>query len=610
MKIPANTIHFNPVLKTASSTDEVGQAQARGQLLGMAVTLTSGGSAKSGFLRLRAGDKTGPDLSNGRWGSGSTAAASLVKDLVHKAYGADSPIAKNFDAYLQKREKVGVKSFLKLVKAMERDSLPPDSDLNKMSLPHMGGRLRLWRGGKHIAPMPALVPPKPDLMPRPLSRSLDGALAGSARLSTAISHQLELPQQAHPVMAGAQPPAAQPLPQDQPQLDLQAPPVPIQPPRSSPPPAPVLVAAHQPHLEGHLLNKGVVDLEGLPPSAAAGLRQNQGIVTPELVQWLVSSGQLRPALDPETQNIQIELLPKSGASTMALMMVKDDGQNTFLVKECGQMLELDGLAQYAGYYQDVDSRAWISYAFEDQKLEYVGESPIGRMGTIDTPNGARFGLAHTEATLRYLPELDAHVLDRGVALLGNQKVMHQLNVLRLAPGRPIADVLEASADNPALALQAAADMGSALGAFHRQTADPSLVEPTGGLKVLIHGDFHPGNLFYDPDSRTLTAIDLAGAAGNFLDLNEESVEFAVARPLKAPVYTDRVPPGRDMLMDLKRAMEQGSHFKEGPPELQQAFLQAYAENFKDLLDASGQPRYSLQRLLTLAEQPILGQALT
>ena len=81
----------------------------------MATSLVDQGSPKSGFLRLhqQAGNT---DLGHGRMGTGYTAASRLVSDLVRKAYGENSEAALKFGEYLNKRGKVGVKSFLQLVK--------------------------------------------------------------------------------------------------------------------------------------------------------------------------------------------------------------------------------------------------------------------------------------------------------------------------------------------------------------------------------------------------------------------------------------------------------------------------------------------------------------
>ncbi|NBQ92042.1 MAG: hypothetical protein EBT96_11790, partial [Betaproteobacteria bacterium] len=117
--------------------------------------------------------------------------------------------------------------------------------------------------------------------------------------------------------------------------------------------------------------------------------------------------------------------------------------------------------------------------------------------------------------------------------------------------------------------------------------------------------FHPGNLFYDDQSRTVTAIDLAGAAFNFID----RVETKAGEPAQ---FAPRDPAGHDMLVDVKRAVEQGEHFRKEPhgPALKQAFLQAYADAFKDILGPNGQPRYTVESLSQLIEREDLGLALT
>ena len=805
MKLSPQFVTFIPASKSAATTDQVGKTEARKQLVEIAATLVKGDTVKSGFLRLH-GSQDKPELGHGRWSSGYTAASRLVSDLVGKAYGTDSQVARDLQTYLQGRDKVGVKSFLKLVKAMEKDSLVAGSPLQRLQTARLGGRIQLnapaatrapqektleertvqgrtyqlepgayhsgadgvvmmarasddpmqtaclkidkpgqhgttvehqvlarlrARGGPHPhivrefghdaaagilvlerckgsmlqdtqGPVQAgnlalraawfgqtrqamellhdadivhrdlntknvLIredgtaaladfgnahdfeyskQPCPDLFGVPQTRdeakSADrrdllklgyNLLAGtdkappnpmsSAAVQTLLQGLLppaELQGLAHQVAQALQtyhdrsasPQATEravaSLGQAFERLRQPAAAAQVQVPVGSAAPrgAPGPVLAHQAMDPDQVLNLGALSLRGAPPAIKPGLDQELGALTPDLMNWLIASGQLRPALDPDAHHYEVTALPRSGASTMGLMMLKVDGRNAFILKECGNRVEIDGQLQHFNYYQDADTGNWMSNAFEDQKLEQVQDSALGRMGTLTAPNGARFGLGQAQATFRYRPEQRVTILtDRGERT--GQAVMHQINLLHVAPGRELGEVLGEARQSPDQARQAAADMGSALGAFHRRHADLARTEDTGGLRTLVHGDFHPGNLFYEPETRTLTAIDTAGAAANFRekvdDVNHDGIPRAWA-------YRPRNPPGHDMLMDVKRALDMSDDFKNGPPELRKGFLQAYADNFKDLIDAQGQPRYSVDKLERLIANPKLGAALT
>ena len=836
MRLSSQFVTFDSARKLASSTPEVGAAEARRQLVEMATSLVHQGSPKSGFLRLRLHQQAGnTDLGHGRMGTGYTAASRLVSDLVRKAYGENSEAALKFGEYLDKRGKVGVKSFLQLVKTMEGQNLPPQSELQRLNLQQLGGRLRLLLPSQAKTVQPrthesAQVPAQAQgeaaaagVAANPLERgswtvlgrhylldmaskrsgadghvvmgfnledpadqvclkidkpvSKPGQEPGTA-VENRIFNRLQAAGPAHPniVKRLDYQPSSNVLvlekckgsllqettgPLQMPQMgqrvawfsqtrlamehlhsqgivhrdlntknvlvredgtaamtdfgnayDFQhansqicmddfgnaqnlemassaerrdlitlgynllaggdkAPPPSVTPdsamallaglpanevqrltpllqqafktyhaePAASPEatrqavaalgevfqrleqlaaqPAVAAravvspaIAAHRPHADGTELNLGVANLRDLPAAINLTLTQSKGALTPELMNWLIQSGQVVPALDPLDQ-IELQSLPRSGASNINLMMVRVNGHNAFVIKECGTLAEMpvgrnDRMElSYFNYYQEPGNAIWQSNNFEDLKLQRVQDSALGRMGTLEAPNGARFGLAHTEATLRFKPPPVGTVVTE-TQDYSNSQVMHQLNVLRVAPGQGMAGVLEGG--DLAQAEQAAKDMGSALGAFHRAHLQGGPIEPTGGLRTLIHGDFHPGNLFYEPSSRILTFIDLARAAANFLDQVDSGQQQARGVP-SAFSYQERQRPGHDMLMDVRRAVEQGEHFRSGPPQLKQAFLQAYAENFKDVLNAQGQPRYSAQSLDELIQQPILGAAL-
>lgn len=159
MTLRLNQVHFTPSTKTAATDASVGKDAARQQLVEMAVSLVSSGSPKSGFLRLSL-QKGETHLAHGRMGSGYTAAGALVKDLLHKAYGADAEAVQKFERYLEGRGKVGVKSFLQLLGHLDPQQLGAKPELGRLNLDGMGGRLRLIlkQDGKQ-APGQATAPP-------------------------------------------------------------------------------------------------------------------------------------------------------------------------------------------------------------------------------------------------------------------------------------------------------------------------------------------------------------------------------------------------------------------------------------------------------------------
>ena len=350
------------------------------------------------------------------------------------------------------------------------------------------------------------------------------------------------------------------------------------------------------------LDRGVLSLSGLPASTRKGLQDSHGVLTKDLVNWLVQSGHLTPQLDPQKDRIEVEVMERSGAGTLALMMVKVNGQNAFVIKECGNTFEGDdSKPHYFGYHLGPDGH-WVGQAFEDEKLGLVQGSALARHSEIAVPGGGQFKLAMAAATFRSRPDFKCTTVDP-VGRSHRERVEHQVNLLPAAQGKGLGEVLEG--DNQETARKAAADMGAALAAFHRTHLISEAPLTTGGLRTLVHGDFHPGNLFYDDQSRTVTAIDLAGAAFNFID----RVETEGSEPAQ---FAPRDPAGHDMLVDVKRAVEQGTHFRHEAhgAALKQAFLQAYSDAFKDILGPDGQPRYTVESLSELIKQENLGLALT
>jgi hypothetical protein len=106
--------------KSAQLTQPLDAQQARQDLLRITRDLVSGNSIKSGYLRLHV-DGTTPQIStgSGTFRSGYSAASSLVKQLVHSAYGEHSEAAQSLDNYLEKSHKIGTRSLIKLMVAME-----------------------------------------------------------------------------------------------------------------------------------------------------------------------------------------------------------------------------------------------------------------------------------------------------------------------------------------------------------------------------------------------------------------------------------------------------------------------------------------------------------
>jgi hypothetical protein len=121
-------VQFNPgsvsvLPKTARINEDLNADGARETLRQITRELVSGNGVKSGYLRLHV-DKDSPTLSRGggHVRSGYSAAQSLVEQLVETAYGKDSDAANSLRTYLNGRTKVGTRSLVKLVAAMEGES--------------------------------------------------------------------------------------------------------------------------------------------------------------------------------------------------------------------------------------------------------------------------------------------------------------------------------------------------------------------------------------------------------------------------------------------------------------------------------------------------------
>ncbi|NBU50919.1 MAG: hypothetical protein EBS47_12765, partial [Betaproteobacteria bacterium] len=130
---------------------------------------------------------------------------------------------------------------------------------------------------------------------------------------------------------------------------------------------------------------------------------------------------------------------------------------------------------------------WVGQAFEDEKLDLVQGSALARHSEIAVPGGGQFKLAMAAATFRYRPDVKCTV-DKDGHISHRARVEHQVNLLPAAQGKGLGEVLEG--DNQETARKAAADMGAALAAFHRTHLISEEPLTTGGLRTLVHGDFH------------------------------------------------------------------------------------------------------------------------
>lgn len=125
MTVRLNAGSVTVLPKAAQINQPLDADGARHTLREITRELVSNSGVKSGYLRLHL-DKDSPTLSRGggHVRSGYSAARSLVEQLVHTAYGKDSPAAASLQTYLNGRTKIGTRSLVKLVAAMESDSAP------------------------------------------------------------------------------------------------------------------------------------------------------------------------------------------------------------------------------------------------------------------------------------------------------------------------------------------------------------------------------------------------------------------------------------------------------------------------------------------------------
>jgi len=361
------------------------------------------------------------------------------------------------------------------------------------------------------------------------------------------------------------------------------------------PPEKLDIDPHQPTPAGKNIDGGKLNLANLPPDIKLGLDSKLGRATPEFVAWGIRSGQIKLGVaDIARRQVDVKELERTGASTLSLFKVSVDGQPQFVVKEPGTFYELDEADYYAGYRQNAE-RVWTDpMTFEDKRLSKIEASQLGQLGSVEGPDNSQFGLAHTVSTCRYETGQAVKVSASGdPGQIVHGKVEHQLTVVRHAAGEPASSVFSSPTISLETKAQAAKLLGQGLGAFHKKTVqtDPS---EASGLRVLVHGDYHPGNLFMDRDNRTVTAIDLAGSIGNF--------ETLVFDRQFRPTTVKKDPSGWDPLRELKRAISTGELHAAGQlpnSKVIESFLEGYAENFKDYQDANGNPRFTAESLRTM-----------
>jgi tRNA A-37 threonylcarbamoyl transferase component Bud32 len=321
----------------------------------------------------------------------------------------------------------------------------------------------------------------------------------------------------------------------------------------------------------------------IPLEVSKGLEANNGFSTPALIKWLIQDGQLDIGIDRHDPTLNVRPLPRTGSYTGELFAVESQGRLTHVVKESGgPFLFGDNRPTTGTSYTLEDGVLRSPSGYENDKIKVVSDSPIGRADRFDAPGGVKVSLALAPATLHYTARGKTPIEDGPVR---QAQFAHEVTVMQAAKGRSVDSIL--ASGTPAERQAAATALGRAIGAMHRQFAGDEVM-PTGGLRTLIHGDVHPPNAFYDSASATLTLIDLAGMAYNF----------------------DHDPPGFDMLTDVKRAITFNSLAMEHK-DLQGAFLSGYAENFTDLTDKDGQPRYSPDKIRTLiADDALKGHPMT
>jgi tRNA A-37 threonylcarbamoyl transferase component Bud32 len=161
-------------------------------------------------------------------------------------------------------------------------------------------------------------------------------------------------------------------------------------------------------------------------------------------------------------------------------------------------------------------------------------------------------------------------------------VEQQLQILKTAEGEKVSELLKQGPE-----LEMLRQIGQAIAEFHKQyrTDEPSADR---GFRTIVHGDFYGPNMFFDGESNKLTLIDLAGMGKSVVQAG-----------------------GSNMLIDVKRMMEQGLGILNNDPPLvraekeaqQQAFLEGYCAGLAGLRDENDRPFYTPERLRELIQAP-------
>jgi hypothetical protein len=121
-KIGSSEVRLN---QTGQATYLKGAAEAKEALQKMALSISNGTSVKSGYLSLLTaqGASQEHELGLRRFGGANEStgrAASLVKELVGKAYGDQPAVLQALERYLEKSgQRIGTQSFMRLVQSLE-----------------------------------------------------------------------------------------------------------------------------------------------------------------------------------------------------------------------------------------------------------------------------------------------------------------------------------------------------------------------------------------------------------------------------------------------------------------------------------------------------------
>lgn len=335
---------------------------------------------------------------------------------------------------------------------------------------------------------------------------------------------------------------------------------------------------------------------------------NNGCMNAAMLKTLITHGQLDLGIDPHDPSLRITQKKREGAQSIGLFKIETDSRTLFVKESGGPLMELDPNDDHRRAIRPGD---WAFQSYtpeggvytapggyrENRDLKTIDGTLLGSTREVRAPNGVNLVFAHAHTIFEFdarSPVVDAYGrLDRPL-------VRHQVSVLEAAHGEPLGDLLTQGTEQAQQ--EAVRAFGHAMGAMHIAFTDGEHL-PTGGLRTLVHGDCHPGNVFYDAATSMITAIDLSGAAANFRR-DPPDYDF----PLDAPENRRVGPPGFDMLRDVKRTMEHAV-FKTSAA-MRQAFLESYAEGLGSHTDAEGRP-YTVGRIeALLANRNLPSTALT